>query len=116
MQYNNFVQTSFSDPQYVAPHTVNADWVKAEGGERSQGVYFQLFYTAETGVEQLFYKVYGSPYAIAAVESVCQEVRDQTLKLGDALVLERIREKLDLPHANMYILLALEDAWLGLDV
>jgi len=113
LQYNQCVVDAFSDPKYVLViNEVNADSIVSEAGERERGVWFKLVF--DTGSRLLYYKVYGSPYAIAAVELLANQVATGSIDAGVELDLESLRAKLDMPYPYMHILLTLEDAWQGI--
>ena len=112
LQYNDFVRQSFARPQFIASKDLADTAVRtATGGDRETGVEFRLFMSQTNA---LHYAVYGSPYAIAAAELLCQKYSDGELKLGDQLDTEQFKADLDMPYNYFFILLALEDAWLGL--
>ena len=110
LQYNDFVNQAFSEPKFVLkPEFDTVSSIVSEAGERPRGVWFRLFFESPT--QKIYYKVYGSPYAIAAVEMLARKVAEKDLQLGTTLDLEVFRESLDMPYPYMNILLTLEDAW-----
>jgi len=113
LEYNQRVMDAFSDPQYVLDtNKVKVNCHESEAGERERGVWFKLVFDVDAHL--LYYKVYGSPYAIAAVELLARQVATGNMKIGDTLQLESIREQLDMPYPYMHILITLEDAWRGI--
>lgn len=118
MQYNQMVNKAFAQPKYVFAQEQDhvqgqgSAWRSAKGGARESGAKFSLYLNVEESL--LKYRVYGNPYAIAAAEFLCQKFNAGQLSLGENLDTEAIKEQLEMPYAYFYILLALEDAWLGL--
>lgn len=113
LQYNEFVNEAFAHPRFVLDTQAPDDnLITSQAGERPRGVWYKLAF--DTQSRKLFYKVYGSPYAIAAVEYLAREVDQGKLLLGAELPLEQMRQALDMPYPYMHSLLTLEDAWNGL--
>ncbi len=113
LEYNTLVENAFMHPQFVLPNELDLETLKqSQAGARPHGVWFALYYDSET--KKLYYKVYGSPYAIAAVENLARQVAHDNLRLGQALDVENLRQQLDMPYPYMNVLIILEDAWLGL--
>jgi len=113
LEYNDLVEDAFMHPQFVLPKDLEHDSLRqSQAGERPQGVWFGLYY--DVVESKIFYKVYGSPYAIAAVETLARQVSAGELALGQALDTEKLRQKLEMPFPYMNVLLKLEDAWLAL--
>ena len=113
LQYNDFVEEAFANPRFVLEmQTPDENLILSQAGERPRGVWFKLAF--DTQSRKLFYKVYGSPYVIAAVEYLAREVAQGNLSLGEELPLEQMRQALDMPYPYMHSLLTLEDAWNGL--
>ena len=113
LEYNSLVEDAFMHPQFVLPDNIPQDSLKqAEAGTRPHGVWFALFFDVTDN--KLYYKVYGSPYAIAAVETIARQIADDSLKLGQSFDSEALRKALDMPFPYMNVLILLEDAWLAL--
>ena len=112
-EYNSLVEDAFMHPQFVLPANISLDSLKqAQAGARPHGVWFALYF--DENQNKLFYKVYGSPYAIAAVETIARQVASGSLDLNKDLDTEALRQALDMPYPYMNILIKLEDAWLDL--
>ena len=100
-------------PQFVLPKNSSLESFKqVQAGARPNGVWFALYFAEKTN--KLYYKVYGSPYAIAAVETIARQVSVGSLKIGQNLDTEVLRQALDMPFPYMNVLIKLEDAWLAL--
>lgn len=113
LEYNNLVEDAFMHPQFVLPSNISLDSLKqSQAGARPHGVWFALYY--DPIARKLYYKVYGSPYAIAAVETLARLVAEGGLSLGQAFDAESLRQQLNMPYPYMNVLINLEDAWLAL--
>lgn len=115
LQYNSLVDEAFLNPQYVFNGEVsgkNLNLITAEAGERPRGVWFKLFFNPDT--RRVYYKVYGSPYAIAAAEWLAAALAEGRLSLGTNFDAETLRVILDMPYPYLHILITLQDAWLEL--
>ncbi len=100
-------------PQFVLPANISLDSLKqGQAGARPHGVWFALYF--DESQNKLFYKVYGSPYAIAAAETIARQVANGSLDLNKDLDTETLRQALEMPYPYMNILIKLEDAWLDL--
>ena len=100
-------------PQFVLPANISLDSLKqGQAGARPHGVWFALYF--DESQNKLFYKVYGSPYAIAAAETIARQVAKGSLDLNKDLDTETLRQALEMPYPYMNILIKLEDAWLDL--
>jgi len=110
LEYNEFVRLAFADPKHIARQGFAGK--QSKGGLRESGVEYFLIFDKEN--QLLKYKVYGSPYAIAAAEWLCERFNQQVLTFNDTLDLETIKSELAMPYNYFFILLALEDAWNGL--
>jgi len=113
MHYNDFVTQSFANPEYVLQKQDVSTLKQSKGGQRDTGVEYTLFF--DKAENKIFYKCYGSPYAIAAAEGVSKRFANGELNLGDKFDLEALKDKLEMPYNYFFILIALEDAWLGLN-
>ena len=113
LEYNSLVEDAFMHPQFVLPDNISLDSLKkTEAGTRPHGIWFALYFNVAEN--KLYYKVYGSPYAIAAVETIARQIADNKLKLGQNFDSEALRQELDMPFPYMNVLIQLEDAWMAL--
>ncbi len=113
LEYNALVENAFMHPQFVLPNNISLDLLQhSQAGARPHGVWFALYF--DCNATKLYYKVYGSPYAIAAVETLARLVADGNLSIGQAFDAESLRQQLNMPYPYMNVLIKLEDAWMGL--
>ena len=74
-EYNTLVENAFMQPQFVLPANASLVSLKqSHAGARPHGVWFALYF--DSRANKLYYKVYGSPYAIAAVETLARLVAE----------------------------------------
>jgi len=113
LEYNSLVEDAFMHPQFILSKNISSGLFKhSEAGARPHGVWFALYF--DELANRLYYKVYGSPYAIAAVETIARQVADGQLQLGQSFDTENLRQALEMPFPYMNALITLEDAWFAL--
>jgi nitrogen fixation protein NifU and related proteins len=112
MKYNAIVRQHFFAPYHLGEWPLGADdIVSTSVGSYSLGAVVQLQVKHNHGaIIDTRFKAYGNPYVIAAASYIAQQLMGQSLKDAASISYDHIMQALQLPLAQQYCAILLEDA------
>lgn len=115
MMYNQLVESCFFEPKHSGKIDVSLPFVAYyRGGEKGRGDYFDLYLRCDENenIIQARFKAYGSPYLIASLELLCQELEGTLITNHPHFDDESyLLEKLDIPKNRYPVALLVLDGY-----
>lgn len=110
--YNDAVRRHFENPLHAGePQAGYPDVVTAEVSESEAGIRIVLAAELQGRViRRLWYRVFGCPHLIAAIEEFCGKIEGRTVNALQDVPVAQLMEVLDVPVEKTGRLLLLEDA------
>lgn len=102
MMYNDLVKTYFFKPNHIGVIDLDSPFSgHSRVGEPGQSTFFDLYLqcSKQGGIEKLCFKAVGSPYLIAALESLCHRLQGKSIH-ETAVAYQDLVQELDIPRSQ----------------
>ncbi|STX28225.1 NifU family iron binding protein [Fe-S] cluster formation/repair protein IscU, HesB [Legionella beliardensis] len=114
MNYNELVERYFFQPKHVGKlDCLLPNIICCNLSDATRNNYFNLFlaYNSLGRIDKVCFKAYGSPYLIAALEWVCEQLEGSFIKAHPQLTYRMLVERLEIPNHSYPIAILVEKGY-----